>query len=158
MEAREGTGSVPLFARWCSIRLGPHPGCILRSSQIRASTSGSIWWGQNRGRCDRSASGEPSLFVAGDPGVDALTRDPQTPRHLHHPPTVLNDRQDRLVSLFHDGKLHEHGPTSSSSSSAGPRQGDGREADCQGSAEATVKDQPKQVSTISRSSVKSQLT
>lgn len=36
------SGSTPLRARWCSILLGPHPGCLRRISQISASISGEI--------------------------------------------------------------------------------------------------------------------
>ena len=55
-------------------------------------------------------STETAGLVARDPGVDALTRDPEAPGNLRDLPTILHDRQHRLVPLFHDAELHQHGP------------------------------------------------
>jgi hypothetical protein len=54
--------------------------------------------------------GESSRLIARDPVVDALARDAQTPGHFGHLPAVLHDGQHRLIPLFHDAQLHQHGP------------------------------------------------
>src|SRR5207249_5896517 len=94
---------------------------------------------------------QTSGLVPGDPGVDGLPGDPEAPGHLDDLPPLLDHRQYRLVPLFHDTQLHQHGPP--------PRLGTGKEMGmCQASAGATVKDQAESVSGISRTSVKHQVT
>jgi len=99
--------------------------------------------------------GQTTTLVAGDPGVDALAGHPEPSGDLDHLPAVLHHREHRLVPLFHDAELHEHGPPPPR---PGPRQGEGREGRRQASPGATVNDQPDPTSTISRSGVKAQVT
>ena len=89
---------------------------------------------------------QAALLVAGDPCVHRLAGDAKPLGDLGGLPSVLHDRQDGLVPLLHDRQFHQHGP---------PPDRDGR---CQASAEATVKDQPNTVSSISRTRVKHQVT
>ncbi len=93
-----------------------------------------------------SERGQAALLVAGDPGVDGLAGDAEALGDLDDLPAVLDHCEHRLIPLFHDAELHQHGP---------PPERDGR---CQASAEATVKDQAEPVSRISRNSVKDQVT
>jgi hypothetical protein len=131
---------------------GRHPGCSRRSSQIRAWVSGCGLLGA-AARTVRAVRkhGEPSLLVAGDPGMNALARHAQAPGDLAHLLAVLHDGEYRLIPLLHDAELHQHGgPTPS-------RQIEARMT-CQGSAGVTVKGQPNQVGTISRNGVKPKVT
>jgi hypothetical protein len=107
----------------------------LRSDLVRAGIGAMGVVGQG---------GQAALFVSGDPGVDALPGHAEPGGNLGDLPPVHG--QDCLIALLHDAELHQHGP---------PPARDGR---CQASAGATVKDQPEPVSTISRNSVKHQVT
>jgi len=53
---------------------------------------------------------QPTFLVASDPGVDGLARDAHAASDLDHPPAVLDHREHRLIPLFHDAELHQHGP------------------------------------------------
>jgi len=54
--------------------------------------------------------GETALLVTRDPVVDALAGHAEPAGDLDDPPSVLHDREHRLVPLFHDAELHQHGP------------------------------------------------
>jgi hypothetical protein len=82
--------------------------------------------------------GQSALLVARDPGVDGLARDAHAPGELDHPPAVLHHREHRLIPLFHDAELHQHGPPPETRRAASSITRSHR----QGSAEARVVDQP----------------
>jgi hypothetical protein len=148
MLEREGIGPTLTLASSCSMRRGPHPGCCRRISQIAASSSAGVWCEHESGRCDRSASdASPTLCVTAKPAMDALTGHPEPSSDLHDLPTVLNHREHRLIALFHDTQLHQH-PLHLPSQRA--------KGECQASAEVSVKDQPKQASSIRWNCVKAQ--
>jgi hypothetical protein len=49
-----------------------------------------------------------AVFVAGDPVVDALAGDAETPSDLADLPAVLHHGHHCLIALFHDAELHQH--------------------------------------------------
>jgi hypothetical protein len=97
---------------------------------------------------------QAACFVPGDPAVHALAGDAEAPSDLDDSPTILDHGEHRLVPLFHDAELHQHGYLLLNEH----HKGEGRTGHCQASPGATVNHQPDPVSKNNRSGVKPQVT
>jgi hypothetical protein len=70
--------------------------CPRRSSQIAASISGEVWWGQEAGRWGAVGErGQAASLVAG--AVNGLARDAEALGDVDDLPAVLDHREHRLI-------------------------------------------------------------
>ena len=92
---------------------------------------------------------DPVSLVAAQPPVQRLTSHPVPGRHLGHRPSLIQDFEHRLQSLFHNPEHHQRHADLPDSTHNGQASGNR----CHQSTESNVTDQPQQVSHLNRHDV-----